>query len=844
MGGKYTLTQVCEWLNREQQLNISFNHNEKALQKEITITNATYTFERLFQQYFRPYNLEYSKLGNQIIIHSASHKQPRGPDGREKGRVTINGYIIDSSSKERLQGATVVILSKGLGAVSNTYGFYSLTVPKGEDKVVVSVMGYEPITQSLALQSDTAITFQLIPVTATLSTVTITSSGGKEKKVPIQNSTQVSTIDMPIETIEAMPKLLGETDVFRSLQFLPGVHTGAEVSSNLYVRGGSPDQNLILLDGVPVYNASHLFGLFSAFNSDALQSVQLYKGGFPARFGGRLSSVIDLRMKEGNKTAWHGEGGIGLIASRFTLEGPLKKGRSSIMMSGRITNWGPVLKAISQASSSDTYKEKIVYEFFDLNMKSNFYLGQKDHLYISGYFGKDRFRNDQVSIWGSTPNYFDMGFAWGNTTAVARWNHQFNKKIFSNTTLHFSRYQYYLLSDDKSTSFGTSGYINRYQKNSSDLQDIALKYDVDIVPNPQHYIKTGASATRHYFVPGVYHTITKSDTEDSDTTISSDHVVSGEFDLYVEDDWQITNKWKANIGVHGTGFTVGKTFYTSVQPRVNVRYLLNKSLSVKGSFVYMNQFIHLLNNSGIGLPTDLWVPVTERIPPQKSLQYTVGVAYTTPKEIELSIEAYHKGMKNVLEYEEGAAYTNTTINWEKRVAIGDGRSYGMELLAQKKKGRTTGLVGYTLSKTDRVFATINDGRRFPYRYDRRHDFKMAISHKLSERKELDFSWILGSGQAISLPLETYIDPNGEPIIVYSDRNGYRMPVFHRADVSMSFHKQKRRYKRTWVIGVYNVYGRQNALYIDFNLPQMGDPGLRQTSIMPFPIPSVAYQIKF
>jgi hypothetical protein len=845
-GGRYTLTQVCEWLNQEQQLNISFNHNEKALQKEVVVAGGTYTFERLFQQYFRPQHLDYKVLGAQIIIFAAKVIA----DKRSViDHFTLNGYVTDSASGERLQGATIAILDKEVGTISNNYGFYSLTLPEGTHSVVVNVVGYEPILASIELQQDTALAFRLTPVSTALSAVTVTAAGAGSMKMPIQNSTQMSMIDMPIESIESMPKLLGETDVFRSLQFLPGVNSGNEVSSGLYIRGGSPDQNLILLDGVPVYNASHLFGLFSVFNSDALQSVQLYKGGFPARYGGRLSSVVDIRMKEGNKNAWHGEGGIGLIASRFTLEGPLSKGRSSIMMSGRITNWGPLMKWLSRSTSDPQYKTEVSYEFYDLNLKANFYLAKNDHLYISGYFGRDRLNSDEgyssISSSEYRKNEYDMGLNWGNATAVVRWNHQFNKKMFSNTTVHFSRYQYFLFSDDKSWAANTNEYSRYYQKNSSDLKDIAVKYDLDIVPNPNHYIRTGLSATRHHFIPGIFHNIAEDKVEKTDTIISGGKTISGEYDIYVEDDIRLSERWKANLGAHGTGFKVGQKFYTSLQPRLSARYLINKALSVKGAFVYMNQFIHLLSNSGIGLPTDLWVPVTERIPPQKSLQFTLGAAYTSPANIELSVEGYYKTMNNVLEYEEGATFTNTTINWEQRVEVGDSKSRGIEFLAQKKKGRTTGLLSYTLSKTDRTFSNINEGRTFPYRYDRRHDIKLAVSHKLSERKELNFDWVFGSGQAVTVPIETYVDQNGETVTIYTERNSFRMPVYHRADLSISFNKQKRRWLRTWTLGVYNVYGRQNPLFISLNSSDITRvTGLRQLSVMPFPIPSVSYQIKF
>jgi len=845
-GGKFKLITLCEWLNKEQQMNISFNHNEKALQSDVTVAKGSYTFESLFKRYFRPQQLEYKILGSQIIIYGVKSEQLNRNKAKEN-RITLSGYITDSASGERIQGATVAILNKGLGTTSNAYGFYSLTIPGGDLELVVSVIGFEPVIQSLELENDSSIAFQLAPAAATLSSVVVTATG--TRKVPIQHSTQMSMIDLPIDIIESMPKLFGETDVFRALQFLPGVQAGSEVSSGLYVRGGSPDQNLILLDGVPVYNASHLFGLFSVFNSDALQSVQLYKGGFPARYGGRLSSVIDIRMKEGNKNAWHGEGGIGLLSSRFTMEGPLSKGRSSIMMSGRITNLGPMMRFLSSKTGDPDFEGKSSYGFYDLNLKTNFYLGKRDHLYISGYFGKDRLVSEEefTNDFGNHKSLstYEFGLHWGNATAVARWNHQFNKKMFANTTLHFSRYRYSLFSDDSHTSHSINEYTRFYQKNSSDLQDISLKYDLEIIPNPHHYIRTGLSATRHLFIPGIFHTITEENAHKSDVTITGGRTVSAEYDVYVEDDVHLAKKLKANLGVHGTGFKVGDKLYTSLQPRANLRYLLNDKVSVKGSFVYMNQFIHLLSNSGIGLPTDLWVPVTEHIPPQKSFQYTLGTAYTSPKNIEYSIEAYYKDMQNVLEYEEGASFTNTTINWEERVAIGNGKSRGIELLVQKKKGTTTGLVGYTLSKSDRTFASINEGKTFPYRYDRRHDFKFLINHKFSERFELSFDWVFGTGQATTIPLQTYVDGSGERVVVYSDRNGFRMPVYHRADVSMSFHKQKRKFSRSWIVGVYNVYGRQNPLFISLNSHDINRAtGLKQASFLAFPIPSVTYQFKF
>jgi hypothetical protein len=844
VGGNYSLAQVCEWLNKEQQLNISFNHTDKALQKEVSIANGTYTFERLFQQYFRPQRLDYKVLGSQIIVFTEKRKASTANQAVKQ--VTINGYVTDSTSGERLQGATVTILDKQLGTVSNTYGFYSLTVPEGTSDLVVNVIGYAPVFTTIHLEKDTVVAFQLTPVASTLTAVTVSANSGTSKKIPIQQLTQMSTIDMPVSAIEKMPHLLGEADVMRALQFLPGVQAGNEASSGLYVRGGSPDQNLILLDGVPVYNASHLFGLFSVFNTDAIQSVQLYKGGFPARFGGRLSSVIDIRMKEGNKNTLHGEGSIGLLSSRLTLEGPIQKGKSSFMVSGRATNWAPLMRLVSKSATKGD--EKYAYGYYDLNAKVNFKLGEKDHLYMSGYFGRDKFAgyskgsDTYANETEPTEYHFEGGMKWGNATAVARWNHQFSKKIFSNTTLHFSKYAYTLYAEDETMKKADDEYYRYYFQHASDLNDLAAKFDLDIIPNTRHYIRTGVSAVRHQFLPGAYLQETQYNNQKEKVEIGDGVVNTMEYDVYAEDDWCLTTKLKANVGLHASAFTVQGRSYTSLQPRLGVRYLLSDRLSLKGSAVSMNQYIHLLSNPGVGLPTDLWVPVTKRIPPQRSEQYALGMAYTSPKNIEVSVEGYYKNVKNVLEYQEGAAFINTSVGWENRVTVGVGSSRGIEFLVQKKKGRTTGLLAYTLSYTDRTFATINNGETFPYQYDRRHDFKVSVNHTLAERKgrstELSANWVYGTGQALTLPLQTYSDDRGQLVTVYSNRNGIRTPAYHRGDISISFNKQKSRYYRSWVIGAYNVYNNQNPLFISYK-----DNKYWKAGALPV-LPSISYQFKF
>lgn len=571
-------------------------------------------------------------------------------------QVTISGYVTEKKSGERLIGATVFIPEKNIGTATNAFGFYSITMQADDIKLKASYIGYATFSKEISLKQNTTLNIELESAKE-MKEVVITS-----KKDAIHERTQMSSIDLPIQTIKSLPAFLGEVDVLKAIQLLPGVQAGNEGSSGFYVRGGGPDQNLILLDGVPVYNASHLFGFFSVFNADAIRSVELVKGGFPARYGGRLSSVLDINMKEGNKNKLHGEGGIGLIASRLTLEGPIQKGKSSFMISGRRTYYDIIAKPFIRGNF------KGGYYFYDLNGKVNFKLTKKDHLYISGYLGDDKFYAKQKQEDGSSlSSSFNTDLKWGNITTVARWNHQYNNKLFGNLTAYYSQYRFIVSTQTKSTFSGANDEF--YLKYSSGINDKAVKYDFDYIPHPNHYVKAGVGYVNHTYKPGAQQTRVAAAGFKQDTTIATKDINAGEIDAYIEDDIKISSKLKANLGVHWTGFMVQDKFYHAIQPRVSARYLINDKLSAKASFVQMNQFIHLLTNSSIGLPTDLWVPVTARVPMQKSYQVAAGLAYTHFTGIEVSLEGYYKTMDNVLEYKEGASFFNPGSNWEDRKSV-------------------------------------------------------------------------------------------------------------------------------------------------------------------------------
>ena len=662
-------------------------------------------------------------------------------------KYTISGYISDQENGEKLITANVLDQKKLAGTVTNTYGFFSLTLPKDSVILSFSYIGYQPQEVKLYLDKDVSLEIDL---SSSVSFEVVEIVGEKLEK--IQESSQMSRIEVPVEQIKKVPALLGEVDVLKTLQLLPGVQSGGEGQSGLYVRGGSPDQNLVLLDGVPVYNVSHLLGFFSVFNADAIKNVTLTKGGVPARFGGRLSSVLEINMKEGNNEEFHGEGSIGFISSKLTLEGPIKKNVSSFIVSARRTYIDIFARPIAKKQAEKNGDELTPTLFFyDLNAKLNHKINKKHRLYLSAYTGKDVFgikSRDNLSDGNYT--VLNGGTDWGNITAAFRWNYMITNKLFANTTITHSRYKF-----DFDTAF-EDVYNNQQDKFAaryfSGIYDWAGKVDFDFIPNPNHYIKFGASATHHTYEPGAFQFKFEVANESPiDTTLGSQDAKSWEYSAYVEDDLQF-GSFKANIGLHAAAFDVDNKTYYSIQPRLGLRYLMSNNIALKASYTKMAQYINLLTNESLSLPTDLWVPSTDRIKPQDSWQVAAGIATTIWKEYEFSVEGYYKKMQNVLSYKEGADFIGPDSDWQDKVTQGDGEAYGLEVFLQKKKGKTTGWLGYTLSWNWRQFDEINSGKRYPFKYDRRHDLSLVVSHQFNDRISLTGAWIYGTGNSITLPL--------------------------------------------------------------------------------------------
>lgn len=764
-------------------------------------------------------------------------------------KQTINGYVKDSLSGETLRGATISDPGTGSAIQTNNYGYFSLTLPENIFNIQVSFVGYE--TKIIHVDSFSAHTFTiyLSPVSYNLQQVIISS---KKRESNVQTA-QMGKVDLSIAEIKAIPSFLGETDILKALQLLPGVRNAGEGNSGFYVRGGGPDQNLVLLDDAVVYNTGHLFGFFSVFNADAVKSVSLIKGGFPAQYGGRLSSVIDIVMKDGNINKTEVDAGIGLIASRLSIQGPLVKNKASYMLSARRTYIDALTKPFL-GKSNNYYGSG--YYFYDLNAKANFQFSNNDRLFLSGYFGRDQFDFNNVK------RSFTTSIPWGNSTATLRWNHVFNKKLFANTSLIYNDYK-----------FDFNGAQNNFNINvSSGIKDLNAKTDFDFYPVADHHLKMGAQYTYHTFLPSLV-------SGNQDTTVFEPLNVqkkyAGEFAVYIQDDWAVSKGVKVNYGLRYSSFTqlgpytayasdangnhIDSTIYKTnqeiktyggLEPRMTWRIDIDSFSSIKVAVSRNLQYIHLVSNAGTTLPTDIWVPSTYRVKPQIAWQYALGYFRNFQNNTyETSLELYYKSMDNQIEYREG--YTpNTLKDPEEDFVFGKGWSYGSELFIHKVKGRFTGWIGYTLSWTWRKFPSLNSGEKFPGKYDRRHDLSIVGTYQLNPKWTFSSVFVFGTGNAISLP-ERFYFIDGVLTQEFSRVNAYRMAPYHRLDISATYtpiQKKKRWYKGSWVFSVYNVYSRLNPYFLYFDQEGNAADGTlsvttKQVSLFPV-IPSVTWNVHF
>lgn len=749
---------------------------------------------------------------------------------------TIDGVVKDEQTGETLIGVTLKFKGNTQsGTSSNAYGFYSHNLPAGDYLLTVTYVGYKSVSKNINILADTRLDLFLTPDN-NLEEVVITAEKRNENVV----SSQMGVAKVNLTEVKNVPVLFGERDILKTLQLLPGIKSAGEGNSGFYVRGGSTDQNLILLDEAPVYNASHLLGFFSTFNSDAIKDVTVYKGGMPAQYGGRLASVLDIRMNDGNKKDYTAEGGIGLISSRLKLEGPLIKDKSSFMISGRRT-YADAFLALSPDSS---IRNNTLY-FYDLNAKANYQFNEKNTVYLSGYFGRDKLGLNET-----------FGFDWGNSTATLRWNHLYSNRLFSNTSLIYSNYNYVIQNFIEENDF----------KVNSAIRDLNLKQDFQLSLQKRHSLRFGMEAVHHSIAPGK---ITASETSSVNES-SIENRKGVELGIYISDEWGVNDKLNITYGLRtnlfsllgpgnfstydGDGNTISTTSYKAgeivksyfnLEPRVSLSYLLNASSSIKTSYTRNTQNLHLMSNSTSTSPTDLYIMNSRNVKPELADQLAVGYFKNfNDDKYEFSAEIYYKWMQNQIEYRSGTDLRGNR-NVEADLLFGDGRAYGVELFLKKRFGRFNGWIGYTLSRTERQFDDINNGNWFMAKQDRTHDLSLVNIFKVSSRWTFASTFVYNTGSAVTFPTGKY-ELNGRTVFYYSERNGQRTPDYHRLDFSATLEgRPGKKLQSSWSFGIYNLYNRQNAYAIDFRTDPDDDTRTQAVKTTLFGIiPSVTWNFKF
>ncbi|MEY4595014.1 MAG: hypothetical protein RIQ47_1424 [Bacteroidota bacterium] len=764
---------------------------------------------------------------------------------------TISGYIKELATGESLPGAGIFIPEKGKGTTTNTYGFYSITLPEGNYTLVYSFIGFEPQTKLIVLDKDVRMNISL-SMQAIQTQEVVISAERADKNI---QDVQMGKENIDIDKIKSIPAFMGEVDLVKAIQLLPGVSAAGEGNTGFYVRGGGPDQNLILLDEANVYNAGHLFGFFSVFNADAVQSVSLTKGGMPANYGGRLASVLDIQMKEGNNREFQAEGGLGIVASRLTIQGPIKKDTSSFIISARRTFVDLFFKPPFTKKGSDLSGNS--YYFYDLNAKLNYTFSDKDRLFISGYFGRD------VFSFKSQNSDFSIRVPWGNATATARWNHLFSDKLFMNTSLIYTNYDFEFEGGQEAFNF----------KLFSGITDYNLKSDFTWLPGIRHNVKFGGQYIYHVFVPS------NVSARSGDVVFDLGQVIRNyahDASIYINDEFDLTDKWKLSGGLRATYFAQVGPFdrylrdpisglvndtasyekgekvksYSNLEPRFAVRYGINSRSSIKASYTQNYQYIHLASLSSISLPTDLWVPSTDLVRPQFGIQYALGYFRNFKSNTyETSVEVYYKTMENQIEYKEGFLPENTVNdNVDNNFVFGSGRSYGAEFFIKKSKGKFSGWIGYTLAWTERTFEDLNNGKMFYAKFDRRHDISIVLSYEISSRWTIGGTWVYATGNLNTFPQRLYLLSNGDILEDYGgQRNNYRLPAYHRLDISATLKsKPGKKFDSSWNFSVFNVYNRYNPYIIYFDTAYQGNTvtiAAKQISLFPL-LPSVTWNFKF
>ncbi len=845
------LEAVLIRLMRQEGVLLSFSPNILPARR-ITVELENSSLKRILDVLLKDTGLAYERIGAQVVLFRAKPE-----------KYTLSGYVVDAQSGERLISATVYDEASGKGAVTNAYGFFSLTLPAGRLELVIRYLGYQTQRRELVLDRARHLQCALQPALV-LREIEVVAAQSPALAYPLP-------VDELKENLwQQLPRLGGERDVLRTAYFMPGVQTGADGIGGLHVRGGDRGQNLILLDGVPVYDVAHAGGLISLFTDEIVKKATLIKGAFPARYGGRLSSVLDIRTREGSLKKWEGMAGLSMLTSQLAMGGPLVKEKVSVFASARWSHLGMYLRPYSRNKKREEGGQGALdYDFFDLHLKLNYLISDKHRIYLSLYRGRDRFSNvdekRDTLLAGQNPDQRKLLFGqnlqerneWGNTLGVLRWNFLVSPRLFSNFSLTYSRLD--VLSDyfrgEQLTDLGDSEVLDEFgefRTARSLVQDFSLKTDWDWVASPVHHLRFGGGATHHTFDPGLWWGFANNGTQPEPWESNAQALQAAEWWMYAEDEFQLGSRWSFNLGLRYAGWQIRSEAFHVLEPRVAAAFQVANPLQVRASLSRMSQFVHLLSNSEVGLPTDLWVPATAKTGLQASWQTTLGLDLKTRNGWMGRTEAYYKLLQPLLALSEGA---QVRTNWEENITRGSGRAWGIEWELGRRKGPLEGWVSYGLSFTNRTFERVNFGRPYPLRYDRRHDIKAALTYAPKNWITFSCSWMMNSGLAFNLPTQQFaVDypglPDPDPIFIFGDKNEFRMPWYHRLDAGVTLRfGQKKPLKHNLYLGVYNLYNRRNPLYIQLQeqlAVSAGELEVRREfqQVFLFPVlPSLSYAIR-
>ncbi len=834
-----TIPEALKKLSDKTDIELAFSERFFDKKRKISLDGGDRSIEEILNILLENTGVEYKEIDGQIVLFRSTKITPK--------QFTLSGYVEDATSGERLIAAAVYCPELSLGTVTNEYGFYSLTLPENMDEVTISYLGYQEEKQAISLSKNQFIVYQLKP-SVTLSEIIVTPSQNGQQLLP----SPTDGTRFLAKEYHAAPALGGESDLMRVAQLLPGVQTGADGFGGLHIRGGNADQNLVLLDGVPVYNPDHLFSIFSVFNTSAVKSAKLLRGSFPARYGGRVSSVFDVRVREGNNKNWSGGAAFDLISGKGFLEGPFAKGKASFLITGRATHSDFLLDELSKKAFFGLDNANTDYDFFDLNAKMSYRFSEKDRVYLSYYQGNDffignfeeSFEDESIDIEES----YEVELDWGNTISSLRWNHVFSPKLFSNTTLTYSKYQFNSIQLFTSSPEAEEEEEDResffYEEARSNIEDQALRIDFDFSPNTKHYFRFGGTYAHHRFVPesGSYNEGSLLEFDEIDSLDFSDFennefsfiVHTNELTAYLEDEFRIGKKWYFNVGLRLSAFFSDENYF-NVEPRLIGRFHLTERASINASLTRNVQYLHRVLLNEINLPQDVWIPANESQEPQQSWQTTLGIETAITNGITFSLEGYFKDMKNL----QAAIPDISYLPEEDEFLVGTGQAYGAELFLRKTTGKTGGWFSYTLSKAEREFSDNLGTRRFISRFDRRHDLKIFIYQKL-DHWQVSLNWLYGSPMPQLLAPDENFDPS---IPSYSLRQVIRSEPYHRLDAALTYYLVKKKSEHTFKLSIYNAYNRENPA---FYRPSIGDSG--SVKLVPVnllsALPGIYYGVKF